>query len=376
MDDMRTANTGTRAPSSNEARWQAVLRRDREADGAFFFSVRSTGVYCRPSCAARRPRRENVAFHATREDAECAGFRACKRCRPDQPALAERHAAAIARACREIDSAESPPRLDDLARSAGMSRFQFHRLFKATTGLTPRDYAAAQRARRLRDGLARGKRVTDALYDAGFNSSGRFYSESGKLLGMTPTRFRAGGAGETIRYALAKCSLGALLVAATGRGVCAISLGGDARALLRDFERRFPKAQRLAGDRAFERWVAQVVGFVEAPAVGLDLPLDLRGTAFQLRVWRALRAIPPGSTATYAEVARRIGAPRAVRAVARACATNPLAVAVPCHRVLRADGALAGYRWGIERKRSLLERERRSAKLGVDGDQRPSAKAR
>ena len=366
MDGVKPAISGGRARSGDEDRWQAVLRRDRAADGAFFFSVRSTGVYCRPSCAARRPRRENVAFHATREDAERAGFRPCKRCRPDQPALAERHAAAIARACREIESAETPPRLDELARTAGMSRFHFHRLFKAATGLTPRDYAAAQRARRLRDGLARGKRVTDALYAAGFNSSGRFYSESGKLLGMTPTRFRAGGAGETIRYALAKCSLGALLVAATRKGVCAISLGADARALSRELARRFPRARRVAGDPDFERWVARVVGFVEAPARGLELPLDLRGTAFQLRVWRALRAIPPGSTASYAEVARRIGAPRAVRAVARACATNPLALAVPCHRVLRADGALAGYRWGIERKRALLERERAS-------DARPSS---
>jgi AraC family transcriptional regulator of adaptative response/methylated-DNA-[protein]-cysteine methyltransferase len=360
MDDMRTAIGARSAFSGDEDRWAAVLRRDRDADGAFFYSVRSTGVYCRPSCAARRPRRENVAFHATREDAERAGFRPCKRCKPEQPALAQRHAAAIARACREIESSDAPPRLDELARAAGMSRFHFHRLFKATTGVTPRDYAAAQRSRRLRDGLSRGKRVTEAIYDAGFNSSGRFYAESAKLLGMTPTRFRAGGAGETIRFALAQCPLGALLVAATRKGVCAISLGDDARALLRGLEQRFPKARLIGGERGFERWVARVVGFVEAPALGLELPLDLRGTAFQLRVWQALRAIPPGSTASYAEIARRIGAPRSARAVARACATNPLALVVPCHRVLRADGSLAGYRWGVARKRALIERERLS----------------
>jgi AraC family transcriptional regulator of adaptative response/methylated-DNA-[protein]-cysteine methyltransferase len=359
MDDMRTANRGRRELLGDEDRWAAVLRRDRDADDAFFYSVRSTGVYCRPSCAARRPRRENVAFHATREDAERAGFRPCKRCQPDRPALAQRHAAAISRACRAIESSDAPPRLDALARAAGMSRFHFHRLFKAATGVTPRDYAAAQRARRLRDGLSRGKRVTEALYDAGFNSSGRFYAESAKLLGMTPTRFRAGGAGETIRFALAECSLGALLVAATRKGLCAISLGDDARALLRGLEERFPKAQLIGGEPDFERWVAKVVGFVEAPARGLELPLDLRGTAFQMRVWRALRAIPAGSTASYAEIARRIGAPRAARAVASACASNPLAVAVPCHRVLRGDGALSGYRWGTASKRALLERERR-----------------
>lgn len=343
--------------SSDDARWEAVKRRDRAADGSFWYSVQTTGVYCRPSCPARRPRRENVSFHATAADAQRAGYRACRRCRPDQMALGERQAAAVASVCRMIEEAEEIPSLAAMAKVAGMSRFHFHRTFKELTGVTPKAYADAHRGRRVRDELARRRTVTEAIYGAGFNSNGRFYAASAELLGMTPTAYRAGGEGATIRFAIAECSLGSILVAATEKGVCAIRFGDDPEALLQDFQDRFPKGQLIGADAKFEQWVAKVIGFVEAPTRGLDLPLDVRGTAFQQRVWKALREIPTGSTASYAEIAKRIGKPQAVRAVAQACAANPIAVAIPCHRVVRTDGALSGYRWGVERKRALLERE-------------------
>jgi AraC family transcriptional regulator of adaptative response/methylated-DNA-[protein]-cysteine methyltransferase len=349
-----------RAPpsfSNDDERWEAVKRRDRAANGAFYFSVRTTGVYCRPSCAARLPRRENVRFHATSADAERAGFRPCKRCRPNEVGLADRQASVVAKACRLIEEAEEMPSLDALAEAAGMSRFHFHRIFKAHTGVTPKAYADAHRARRMRHELTRAGTVTEAIYGAGFNSSGRFYAAAPDRLGMTPTEFRAGGNGASIRFAVGQCSLGSILVAATDKGVCAIQFGDDPDALVRDLQDRFPKAQLIGGDKEFEQLVAKVVGFVEAPAQGLDLPLDVRGTAFQQRVWQALREIPAGSTASYAEIASRIGAPKAVRAVAQACGANALAVAIPCHRVVRNDGALSGYRWGVERKRALLTRE-------------------
>jgi AraC family transcriptional regulator, regulatory protein of adaptative response / methylated-DNA-[protein]-cysteine methyltransferase len=358
MTVMAKLHTETPRFTTDAERWQAVAERDRRADGAFFYAVRTTGVYCRPSCAARQARRENVSFHASCAAAERAGFRACKRCRPNQPA-ANDHAAAVAAACRLIDEAEELPRLADLAAAAGLSPFHFHRVFKAETGLTPKSYAAGQRGKRLVAELPRTGTVTEAIYGAGFNSSGRFYAAANGLLGMTPTRFRAGGADLEIRFAVGQCTLGAILVAATEKGVCAIMLGEDPDALTHDLEDRFPKAKLVGGDRAFEGWVAQVVGLVEAPRLGLALPLDLRGTAFQQRVWQALRDIPPGTTTTYTALAQRLGAPNAVRAVASACAANPVAIAIPCHRVVRRDGALAGYRWGIERKRALLDREAR-----------------
>jgi AraC family transcriptional regulator of adaptative response/methylated-DNA-[protein]-cysteine methyltransferase len=344
--------------ATSDARWDAVRRRDRAADGAFYYSVLTTGVYCRPSCAARLPRRANVAFHATCQEAEAAGFRPCKRCRPDEGPLAERYASIVAHACRAIEEAEEAPSLDALAMSAGMSRFHFHRVFKAVTGVTPKAYADARRAARVRDELAQAATVTEAIYGAGFNSSGRFYAASSDLLGMTPSAFRAGGDGASIRFAVGECSLGSILVAATDKGICAIQFGDDPDVLVRELQDRFPKALLVGGDAGFERLVAAVVGLVEEPGHGLDLPLDVRGTAFQQRVWRALRAVPSGSTASYAEIAARIGRPKAVRAVAQACAANPVAVAIPCHRVVRTDGALSGYRWGAERKRALLDRER------------------
>ena len=343
--------------ASEAARWAAVTSRDAAADGVFFYSVRSTGVYCRPSCAARPAKRENVAFHASCAAAEAAGFRPCKRCKPDQPPLAEQRAALVARACRLIEAGEEMPDLDELARTVGMSRYHFQRVFKAVTGVTPRAYAQAQRAARVRTQLAKGGSVTEAIYDAGFNSSGRFYAQSDAVLGMRPSDYRAGGAGEEIRFAVGQCSLGAILVAATAKGVCAILMDDDPEALLHDLQDRFPKAKLVGGDAQFEQWMARVVGLIETPAQGADLPLDVRGTAFQQRVWEALRAIPPGSTASYAEIAARIGAPKAVRAVAQACAANALAVAIPCHRVVKSDGALSGYRWGVARKRELLDRE-------------------
>jgi AraC family transcriptional regulator of adaptative response/methylated-DNA-[protein]-cysteine methyltransferase len=335
---------------TDDERWAAVVARAREADGQFYYSVRSTGVYCRPSCPSRTPRRANVAFHATPHDAEAAGFRACLRCRPDAPPLAERQAEAVAKACRLIETAEEEP-------ACGMSRFHFHRIFKAHTGITPKAYAAARRAERLKQGLAQAGTVTAAAYDAGFNSSGRFYAASSGVLGMTPKRYRAGGGGEAIRFAVAQCSLGALLVAATDKGICCILLGDDPDALVRDLQDRFPKADLIGAEPGFERTVAQVVAFVEAPRLGLDLPLDVRGTAFQQRVWQALRQIPAGQTVGYAELAARLGMPQGARAIAGACAANPVAVAIPCHRVVRNDGSISGYRWGVERKHALLQRE-------------------
>lgn len=348
------------AATLNDPRWAAVVARDSEADGTFYYSVATTGVYCRPSCAARRARPENVQFHASCADAEQAGFRPCKRCQPNRPTANERYAANVTEACRIIETCEAVPRLEALARSVGMSTYHFHRVFKQVTGLTPREYALAHRERRLRDELGRGATVTEAIFDAGYGSNGRFYTQSDGVLGMTPTNYRAGGANTQIRFAVGECALGSILVAQSERGVCAILMGDDPEALARDLQDRFPRAELMGGDAEFEQLIATVVGFVEAPGIGLDLPLDVRGTAFQQRVWQALREIPVGETASYGAIAERIGSPRAVRAVAQACAANALAVAIPCHRVVRSDGGVSGYRWGVERKAALLIRERQA----------------
>ena len=347
------------AATVSDPRWAAVCARDVAADGTFFYSVRSTGVYCRPSCAARKALPENVQFHSTAADAERAGFRPCKRCRPDRPSTDPSHAALIAELCRLIEQSDEPPTLDALARRAGFSPYHLHRVFKAALGVTPRQYSAANRRRRVHRELARAGTVTAAIFDAGYNSSGRFYEESAAVLGMTPGRYRAGGAETTIRFAVGECSLGSILVAASARGVCAIALGDDPAALVRDLQDRFPQAELVGSEPDFERLVARVVGMVESPGAAAELPLDVRGTAFQQRVWQALREVPAGKTVSYTQIARRIGAPCSVRAVASAIASNPLAVAIPCHRIVRLDGALAGYRWGIERKRALLDRETR-----------------
>ncbi len=354
---MMTKSEMLAAATVSDPRWAVVVAHDDRADGKFFYAVRTTGVYCRPSCGARGARPENVEFHATAADAERAGFRACKRCKPDQLSLAEQHARMIAEVCRLIENAEYAPTLAQLAQHTGISTFHLHRLFKAITGITPKQYAAAHRAKRVQSELGRSSTVTEAIYDAGYNSNGRFYEQANDVLGMTPTAYRAGGANTEIRFAIGECSLGSILVAASERGVCAILIGDDPDALARDLQDRFPRAHLIGGDAQFEQLVAKVVGFVEAPAIGLDLPLDVRGTAFQQRVWQALREIPPGRTVSYSQIAHRIGAPKAVRAVGAAVGANPLAVAIPCHRVIRNDGSLCGYRWGVERKRALIERE-------------------
>lgn len=343
---------------TSDARWLAVTRRDAAADAAFVYSVSTTGVYCRPSCGSRLPHREHVAFHDSADAAEKAGFRACRRCRPRDRSLSDRHATAIAAACRTIERHEGE-RMNstELAQAAGMSRFHFDRIFKRATGLTPAAYARAVRAKRVRAALARTTTVTDAFYEAGYSSSGRFYEKSNAVLGMKPAAVRAGGKGMTIRFAVGECSLGSILVAETDKGICAVFLGDDPDRLARELQDRFPKATFGPADQPFAARVAQVIAFVEEPRRGLHLPLDIRGTAFQQRVWDALTRVPSGTSATYADIAQTIGAPRAVRAVAQACAANLVAVAIPCHRIVRTDGALSGYRWGVERKAALLARE-------------------
>jgi AraC family transcriptional regulator of adaptative response/methylated-DNA-[protein]-cysteine methyltransferase len=343
--------------TSDAARWDAVTRRDAAADGYFFFAVKTTGVYCRPSCAARPARRENVVFYNEAQQAEGAGFRPCKRCRPDLPPRVDRETSLITEACRRIESDEGPTSLTELAEAAGLSPYYFHRLFKRITGVTPKAYSTAHRQARVQGHLVSASGVTDALYASGFNSSAPFYEAAPTILGMKPSIYRNGGAGETIWYTTAACSLGSVLIAGADRGLCAILLGDTAADLVADLRARFPKATLTAPTRHFAAWMDEVVRFLDDPKRGLGLPLDVRGTAFQRRVWEALRGIAPGSTATYSEIAAQLGNPRSVRAVAGACAANPLAVAIPCHRVVAAGGNLAGYRWGLERKRRLLTAE-------------------
>ncbi|POF43553.1 bifunctional transcriptional regulator/O6-methylguanine-DNA methyltransferase [Pseudomonas laurylsulfativorans] len=347
----------TKITTENDPRWAAVVARDPKADGQFVYAVKTTGIYCNPSSLARLPKPQNVEFFDSAEQARAAGYRPSKRAAKDQSELAAQHTATVAAACRHIESTETLPTLGELAEAAGLSSFHFHRVFKAVTGLTPKGYADAHRSRKVRERLADGGSVTDALYDAGFNSNSRFYEAADQLLGMKPGDYRAAGQNNDIRFAIGQCSLGAILVAQSERGVCAILLGDDPHQLVCDLQDKFRRANLMGADHEFEQLIARVVGFIEAPAIGLDLPLDVRGTAFQERVWQALREIPVGSTASYADVALRIGSPKAVRAVAQACGANSLAVAIPCHRVVRSDGNLSGYRWGVERKRQLLERE-------------------
>jgi AraC family transcriptional regulator, regulatory protein of adaptative response / methylated-DNA-[protein]-cysteine methyltransferase len=348
------------APDRDEVYWRAVVAHDASFDGKFYYAVASTGVYCRPSCAARRPKRENVSFFTATAAAERAGFRACKRCRPGEAPPARANAEKVAAACRLIETTDETLKLDALAEAVGLSPYHFHRLFKAATGVTPKAYASAHRRSRVRDRLGKSGTVTEAIYDSGFNSNGRFYAGAVEALGMTPTDFRQGGRNQVLRYAIGACSLGQVLVAASQKGISAIMLGDDPEDLLRHLQGQFPRAQLISGDTSFERLVAKVIAFVDNPAKGLDLPLDVQGTAFQQRVWDALRRIPAGRTRTYTEIADEIGAPTAARAVAGACASNRIAVAIPCHRVVRSGGAISGYRWGVERKRALLDKEAKS----------------
>jgi AraC family transcriptional regulator, regulatory protein of adaptative response / methylated-DNA-[protein]-cysteine methyltransferase len=339
------------------SRWSAVTSRDKAADGVFWYGVKSTGVYCRPHCPSKPARRENVTFHASIADAEQHGYRPCKRCKPDQGDIEDGNAVAIARACRLIEQAEEPLALEGLAQSVALSPFHFHRIFKAVTGVTPKQYAMGQRGQRVAEKLAGKGSVTTAIYDGGFNSSSRFYAKAEGMLGMKPSTYKRGGVGEDIQFHIAKCSLGYLIVAATGKGICSIRFGDTPADLQAELRQLFPQAHILEGDEAFSKVVSETLAFVEQPQDMFNLPLDIRGTAFQQRVWAALRKIPLGKTASYQEVATSIGKPAAVRAVAGACAANPVAVAVPCHRVVKADGALSGYRWGVERKAKLLKRE-------------------
>lgn len=348
--------------ASDAQRWQAIVSRDAGAEGHFFYSVASTGVYCRPACAARLPKRENVAFHATCAAAERAGFRACKRCKPNQPDLLQRQRETIERACRLIEGGDSALDLDALAQSAAMSRFHFQRTFKKIVGITPKQFQQALRGERLQRSLHDERNVTAAIYAAGFNSSGHFYADAKTLLGMKPRQFQRGGSDVVIRYGSVPCALGVLLLAASDAGICSIELGDCTQDLGDALRRQFPRAQLLPMDAQVEQWLREIVRFIERPQGALQLPLDIQGTAFQRQVWQALRDIPLGTTASYTEIAARIGKPSAVRAVATACASNRLALAIPCHRVIRGNGELAGYRWGIERKQQLLQREATQAK--------------
>lgn len=350
-------NETSKSYLTDDHRWQAVTLRDRNANGAFVYSVKTTGVYCRPSCPARLARRENVVFHRTPEEAERAGFRPCKRCKPREASAHAEQAGLVAKACELIVNAEEPLSLDALAKLVGMSPWHFHRVFKSLTGLTPKAYATAHRAERMREELSHQGTITSAIYNAGFNSNGRFYADSNERLGMKPTEFKAGGDGATIRFAVGECSIGSILVAMSDLGICSIAIGDDPDTLVKELQDRFPKAELVGGDKQFEQTVARVVAFVENPSVGLELPLHVQGTAFQQRVWKALCQIPCGKTCTYAEIAKKLGQPDATRAVAGACAANTLAVAIPCHRVVRTDGSLSGYRWGVERKAKLLRVE-------------------
>jgi AraC family transcriptional regulator, regulatory protein of adaptative response / methylated-DNA-[protein]-cysteine methyltransferase len=357
---LRKPKRGGRARTSDNRRWAAVLARDRASDGTFYYAVTSTGVYCRPSCPARRPKREHVRFFATCADAEAAGYRACRRCNPMQTPLHREHAAKVAHACRLLETEQDVPSLAKLAATAGMSPYHFHRIFKSVIGVTPKAYATAQRRQRLQSSLQRSPSVTEAIYDAGFGSSSRFYAASDKSLGMTPKAFRDGGANTELQFAVGKCSLGTILVAASHKGIVAILMGDDKAALEQDLRMRFTNAAISPAEKTFKHLLAKVIAAVETPGRPHDLPLDVRGTAFQQKVWAALTEIPVGSTLSYAEMAAKIGKPNATRAVAGACAANPLAVVIPCHRVVRSDGALSGYRWGTARKRALLDRESKS----------------
>jgi AraC family transcriptional regulator of adaptative response/methylated-DNA-[protein]-cysteine methyltransferase len=341
--------------------WAALKRRDGAAAGKFLYGVRTTGVYCRPGCTSRLPLRKNTVFFETAGEAEAAGLRPCKRCRPTEESAASRHVAAIEKACALLRTSETTPSLAELADAAGISPFHFHRVFKQITGATPRDYARTHRLGRFAEKLEAGQPVTEAIYASGFGSSSRAYEAAPAGLGMTPGARRRGGDGQTIRFVTVETPLGWALVAATKRGICMTALAGDSESLVAALRQRFPAADTIAEDAGLKDWADRIVGFITAPDRNLDLPLDIQGTAFQARVWRALQKIPLGKTASYSEIAAALGQPKAVRAVAQACAANKLALLVPCHRVIRSDGDLGGYRWGLERKRALLARERAAA---------------
>lgn len=342
---------------TDDARWQAVIERDRNADGQFFYAISTTKIYCYPSCPSRLALRRHTLFFENATRAELAGFRPCKRCKSDQGTPENRDALIITQACRFIENADAIPSLETLAQSQNLSRYHFHRLFKSITGVTPRAYAIAHRADKIRTELTRNTSITDAIYQAGFNANGRFYATSTKVLGMTATNFKNGGNSETIHYSIGTCSFGSIMVAHSEKGICAILIHDDEEPLFDDLQNRFPKATLIEDSSDFKHWLEQVVHFVESPKKGLELPLDIRGTLFQQRVWQLLQTIPLGTTASYTDIATQLGDPKAVRAVARACAANPIALLVPCHRIVRSNGEISGYRWGVENKRTLIARE-------------------
>jgi AraC family transcriptional regulator of adaptative response/methylated-DNA-[protein]-cysteine methyltransferase len=359
--------TGTKVFLSDDDRWHALVEHDSQAYGEFVYGVLTTGVYCRPACASRLPNRENVRFFETSIEAEKAGFRPCKRCKPESAEWRQPQTRAVLKACRVIAEADEPLSLKELAHAVDMSPFHFQRLFKKIVGVTPKQYAMERRANRLRKHLKEDSTITDAVYDAGFASSSRFYEKAAATLGMKPSVYKNGAQDVRIRFAIVPCFLGLGLVAATGQGICSIDFGDTAEALKENLRRRFPRAIFQDPDPQFTAMIGQVLAFLDEPHHGrLDLPLDVQGTAFQRRVWLALQEIPAGDTVSYAYIASRIGKPKAARAVAKACAANPIAVAIPCHRVVRSDGDLGGYRWGSEQKRVLLERESKgSAQVGA-----------
>jgi AraC family transcriptional regulator of adaptative response/methylated-DNA-[protein]-cysteine methyltransferase len=339
--------------------WRATLARDSRADGTFVLAVRSTRIYCRPSCPARRPLRRNVIFFRTREEAEQHGYRPCRRCRPNE---ISGHVALVQRAAHHLaESSEDGSNLRDLARTLGTTQATLRRAFLRITGLKPRELAAALRLKRFKALMRSGKSITDALYETGYGSSSRVYERSNAQLGMTPATYRKGGQGMKLGFTIAKSSLGKVLVAATERGVSAVYLGDAEQSLVAELRKEYPRAEIAPATHSFQRWVKEIMLRIEGQQPHLELPLDLQATAFQRRVWMELQRIPRGRTRTYAQVARSLGQPKAVRAVARACATNPVSVVVPCHRVIREDGALAGYRWGLSRKEQLLAQERAAA---------------
>lgn len=354
---MMTTMSETKAGTTEAERWAAIAHRDSSADSKFFYAVKTTGIYCRPTCASRQPKRENVRFFDDGAAAEAAGFRPCKRCSPRSTSPQQQQAEIIAAVCKQIEAADTPLSLDTMAQMAGLSAYHFHRVFKDVVGVTPKQYAIAQRARRVRQHLQEDNTVTQAIYNAGFETSSTFYEQSASLLGMTPSQYQQGASGVAIRYTVQPCWLGWVLVAATPKGICAIAFGDTVEVLTTQLRADFPKAQFCEGDRAFEGWVEQVLHLLEAPQQAVDLPLDIQGTAFQQQVWQALRTIAPGTTVSYGDVAKSIGKPQAVRAVANACANNHIAVAIPCHRVVGSDGSLRGYRWGRDRKQALLSKE-------------------
>jgi AraC family transcriptional regulator of adaptative response/methylated-DNA-[protein]-cysteine methyltransferase len=364
-DDVNLPSEGREVDEA--ARWAAVQARDARFDGAFFYGVRSTGIYCKPSCPSRRPGRAQVAFFHSTEAAEAGGFRACRRCRPREASGGDPRAGMVERACRAIEAhAEGTVSLAALGAQLGVSPYHLQRTFKSVTGVTPRQYQAARRVGRFKRRIETGGAVAEAIYDAGFGSSSRLYERAGAELGMTPAVYARGGSGERITYTIAGCALGRLLVAATGRGLCAVRLGDSDAELESALAAEFRAAEIHRDAAALGEWVGTILRHLEGEQTSLDLPLDVRATAFQRRVWEELRRIPYGATRSYGDVARAVGQPSAVRAVARACASNPVALVTPCHRVVRGDGSLGGYRWGLERKRALLAAEQTEAASGAE----------